>query len=116
MPIIRAVVVNELHEEPAPLLGSGAWETLLNEARVFKEEQDACRASFENVDWKSETLAEAASGCSKCGEHAESGDVFEAGPPKGNRNAWKHGGRSAETIQLRRAVNLLARSARGERL
>jgi hypothetical protein len=38
------------------------------------------------------------------------------GPPKGNRHAWKHGGRSAETIQLRRAVNLLARLARGERL
>jgi hypothetical protein len=36
------------------------------------------------------------------------------GPPKGNRNAWKHGGRSAETTQLRRAMNLLARLARGE--
>ncbi|MET0539762.1 MAG: HGGxSTG domain-containing protein [Xanthobacteraceae bacterium] len=33
-------------------------------------------------------------------------------PPKGNRNAWKHGGRSAEAIELRRAVNLLARLAR----
>jgi hypothetical protein len=38
------------------------------------------------------------------------------GPPKGNRNAWKHGVRSAEAIRLRRAVNLLARVARGERL
>jgi hypothetical protein len=35
------------------------------------------------------------------------------GAPKGNRNAWKHGGRSAETIQLRRAVNLLARLLAG---
>jgi ribosomal protein L37E len=104
MPIIRAVVVNELHEELASLLGSEAWEALLNEARVFKEEQDACRASFDNIDWKSEALEDAASElrcpcctstllrndnaaavsfdqlhlvCSKCGEHVESDDVFE---------------------------------------
>jgi predicted RNA-binding Zn-ribbon protein involved in translation (DUF1610 family) len=104
MPIIRAVIVNELHEKPAALLGSDAWEALLNEARVFKEEQDACRASFDAIDWKSETLADAANEfrcphcsstlvrndnakattfdelklvCSKCGEHAEPEDVFE---------------------------------------
>ena len=57
MPIIRAIVVNELHEEPASLLGSEAWDALLNEARVFKEEQDACRTSFNSIDWKSEALA-----------------------------------------------------------
>lgn len=104
MPIIRSIVVNELSEEPASLLGPAAWEVLLNEARVFKEEQDACRESFDGIDWKSEALAEAAKElrcpdcastlvrndnaaakafdalhlvCSKCGEEAESGQVFE---------------------------------------
>jgi hypothetical protein len=104
MPIVRAVIVNELHEEPAPLLGSEAWESLLNESRVFKEEQEACRTSFKGVDWKSDALADAASElrcphcastlvrndnddaksfdqvqlvCSKCGEDAESDQVFE---------------------------------------
>ncbi|AYJ88016.1 hypothetical protein D3Y57_14280 [Sphingomonas paeninsulae] len=26
------------------------------------------------------------------------------GAPKGNRNAWKHGGRSRETIEMRRKI------------
>lgn len=104
MPIIRAVVLNELHEEPAALLGPEAWEAMLNEAKVFKEEQDACWASFENVDWGSIMLADAAREfrcprctsslirndndsatstdelqmvCSKCGEHADTADVVE---------------------------------------
>jgi hypothetical protein len=34
------------------------------------------------------------------------------GAPKGNRNAWKHGGYSAETLALNRLVRDLARSAR----
>lgn len=104
MPIIRAIVVNELHEEPALLLGSVAWDALLNQAKVFKQEQDACQASFDAIDWKSEALADAATElrcphctstllrndnatatrfddlhlvCSKCGEHAELEDVIE---------------------------------------
>jgi predicted RNA-binding Zn-ribbon protein involved in translation (DUF1610 family) len=104
MPIIRAIVVNELSEEPASLLGQDAWNELLNEAKVFKEEQDACRQSFDGIDWKSDTLSDAAKElrcpnctstlirndnaraaafdelhlvCSKCGEAAESDQVFE---------------------------------------
>jgi hypothetical protein len=30
-----------------------------------------------------------------------------AGPPEGNRNAWKHGSRSAEALALRRQVSEL---------
>lgn len=104
MPIIRAVVVDELHEEPAPLLGDKAWDALLAEAKVFKEAQDACEESFSKIDWKSEALADPAVElrcphctstllrndnasaisfdemqlvCSKCGEHAEVGEVIE---------------------------------------
>ncbi len=104
MPIIRAIITNELREEPVLLLGSNAWDALLNEERVFKEEQDSCRASFGTVDWQSAVLAEEATElrcphctstllrndnasaaefdelllvCSKCGEHAEQEAVLE---------------------------------------
>jgi uncharacterized protein YjcR len=34
------------------------------------------------------------------------------GAPKGNRNAWKHGAHSAETVALMKEVDSLARIAR----
>ena len=104
MPIIHAIIVKELLEEPGPLLGADAWDTLLEEATVFKQEQDACQKSFDAVDWGSEALAEAANEfqcphctstllrnenaagkhrdevrlvCSQCGETAETEEVFE---------------------------------------
>src|SRR5262249_40026434 len=104
MPIIRALIVNELSEEPPLLLGLPAWEALLKEARVFKEEQEACRKSFENIDWQSDALSVAVADficphcgstlirndnaaatssesvhlvCSQCGDHPELTDVFE---------------------------------------
>lgn len=105
MPIIRDVVVKELKKEPAALLGQPAWNAILNQAKVFKAEQDACRRSIEKIDWESETLAGAiaefrcpscsasllrndnaeAKGptelrlvCSKCGEKADHQTVIEA--------------------------------------
>jgi len=38
MPIIRSVLVEELGEEPAHLLGQSTWSVLLEEARVHNEE------------------------------------------------------------------------------
>jgi hypothetical protein len=35
-----------------------------------------------------------------------------AGPPRGNRNAWKHGGCSAEMLRLRRQVRELLHESR----
>jgi ribosomal protein L37E len=105
MPLIRDVIVNELHEEPSALLGRVAWDALLDQAKVFKAEQDACRKSFETIDWESETLADAMKEfrcpncsasllrndnadakvpaelhliCSKCGEDADHEKVIEA--------------------------------------
>ena len=34
------------------------------------------------------------------------------GAPRGNRNAWKHGASSAETLALKREIQALARLAR----
>ena len=105
MPIIRDIIVKELNEEPSALLGQEAWEILLNEARVFKEEQDACKASFIAINWGSEILKEAFKVfrcpycsstlirndntfataprqlelvCSKCGEYVDLDIVIEA--------------------------------------
>jgi hypothetical protein len=105
MPIIRDIVVKELREEPSVLLGSDAWDALLNEAKVFKHEQEACRASFDAVNWETDTLADAFKEfqcqacssslirndnvtatspntlilvCSQCGEPADLEDAIEA--------------------------------------
>lgn len=105
MPIIRDIIVKELNEEPSALLAQEAWEILLNEARVFKEEQDACKASFIAINWGSEILKEAFKVfrcpycsstlirndntvataprqlelvCSKCGEYSDVDIVIEA--------------------------------------
>jgi hypothetical protein len=42
MPIIRDIIVKELHHEPAALLEQAAWDTLLDQAKVFKAEHMAC--------------------------------------------------------------------------
>jgi ribosomal protein L37E len=68
MPIIRAVIVQELNEDPGALLGDAAWNSLLNEERVYKEEIEACRASLADIDWQSDALAAAVSKfrCTAC--------------------------------------------------
>jgi glucans biosynthesis protein len=40
------------------------------------------------------------------------GGTAGSGAPRGNRNAWRHGGRLAETLALRRLASTLAREAR----
>jgi uncharacterized protein YjcR len=51
--------------------------------------------------------APAVRGSSVCRMHGAGG-----GAPKGNRNAMKHGGFTAETIALKREIQALARIAR----
>ena len=104
MPVIRAIVVNELEEDPGDLLGLDAWNALLDEAKVFKAEEDACKATFDNIQWNNGALADAVNElrcpncsssllkndsseasslseldliCSKCGEVADAEAVFE---------------------------------------
>lgn len=105
MPIIRDVIVRELHAEPVALLGHQAWDALLDEARVFRKEKEDCEASFNQIDWKNVELADAAKlficpkcsstllrndnaaarspgdlvlTCSKCGENADLEGTIEA--------------------------------------
>ena len=40
------------------------------------------------------------------------GGAAGSGAPPGNRNAWKHGGRTAEALEMRRLASALAREAR----
>jgi hypothetical protein len=69
MPVIRSVLVGELEEEPAQLLGQQTWDVLLEEARVHEEEAARCRASLEAVEWESEALTVAVKHfyCDNCG-------------------------------------------------
>jgi glucans biosynthesis protein len=49
----------------------------------------------------------AVQGSSVCRMHGAGG-----GPPRGNRNALKHGGFTAETLAMKREISALARMAR----
>ncbi len=40
------------------------------------------------------------------------GGAAGSGAAPGNRNAWRHGGRSAEAVALRRLASTLAREAK----
>jgi glucans biosynthesis protein len=40
------------------------------------------------------------------------GGAAGSGAPPGNRNAWRHGGRTAEAVARRRLASALAREAR----
>jgi len=40
------------------------------------------------------------------------GGVVGSGAPRGNRNAWRHGGRSVEAVALRRLASTLAREVK----
>ena len=115
MPIIRDMIVKELKQEPSTLLGNEAWDAMLNEARVLKEEQTACRTSFIAICWETDTLGiafeefqcpncsstlvrndnakatkpdELLLVCSKCGESAEFDLVIEAAL---NESLWIEG-------------------------
>src|SRR5690606_20035480 len=68
MPTIRSIIIDELKEDPALLLGADTWQTLLQEASVFKEEQIACRATFDSVEWGSDVLFESLPefSCTEC--------------------------------------------------
>jgi hypothetical protein len=105
MPIIRDIIVKELHQDPVALLEAAAWGTLLDQAKVFKAEKIACQKSFKEIKWQSNILAEAVTAfqcpncsssllrndnedakvpadlhlvCSKCGKATEVDKVIEA--------------------------------------
>jgi hypothetical protein len=80
MPIIRDVIVLELKEEPSALLGNQAWSALLNEAQVFLDKQGACWASFDRIDWETDTLGDAFKHfeCPKCSSTLIRNDNGEA--------------------------------------
>lgn len=50
----------------------------------------------------------AINGAKRCRMHGGKG----SGAPEGNRNAWKHGGRSADTLAAARYMRELARQVR----
>jgi len=55
-------------EQPSIVLGD-SWQIMLDVRAVYEKELEACRRTFENVDWKSASLAEAALLCPECKSH-----------------------------------------------
>jgi DNA-directed RNA polymerase subunit RPC12/RpoP len=105
MPVIEQLLVDHLQEEPAALFNNGIWKALLEDKDVFEQQQARCAATFQNVDWKYESLGDALSevrcsicgsslvrqidpdnasfeamelDCAECGEALDRDDIFEA--------------------------------------
>lgn len=53
-------------EDPRAVLGD-TWQAMLEVNELYGHERRACRATFDKVDWKSATLAEAPFKCPDCG-------------------------------------------------
>jgi hypothetical protein len=54
-----------LHEEPTKHLGE-SWEVMLEVKAVYDKELAECEASFANVEWKSNSMAQAPRICPQC--------------------------------------------------
>ena len=52
-------------DQPHEVLGE-AWEVMLEVRSVYERELEECRASFENVKWRSPILADAPFNCPRC--------------------------------------------------
>jgi hypothetical protein len=57
--LIRDFISECLQEEPHQLLGDTCWQTLLNTADVYEAEEEACRKSFEGIDFENQILQDA---------------------------------------------------------
>ena len=68
---------NLLKEQPNEHLGD-SWTVMLGAKELYDRELEQCTETFDGVDWKSESLSQAARPCPKCGSHLVSRGV-EAG-------------------------------------
>jgi len=55
-------------EDPSTVLGD-AWPVMLDVKALYDKELAECRATFDQVDWQSGSMAEAVRVCSKCGSY-----------------------------------------------
>jgi hypothetical protein len=55
-------------EQPYTVLGD-CWQVMLDVRAVYEKELEACRRTFEAVDWNSTSMAEAALVCPECKSH-----------------------------------------------
>jgi predicted RNA-binding Zn-ribbon protein involved in translation (DUF1610 family) len=59
---------NLLKEQPNEHLGD-SWTVMLRAKELYDRELKQCTETFDGVDWKSESLSQAARPCPKCGSH-----------------------------------------------
>jgi hypothetical protein len=58
----------QMDEEPREHLGS-SWAVMLAAKDLYDRELKQCKATFDDVEWKSQALSEAARPCPHCGSH-----------------------------------------------
>lgn len=73
--LINDFVYHELQEDPKQLLGDECWNILIEEREVYDGQKKRCNSSFDNVDWRYQTIEYALSelNCPECGS-----DLIEA--------------------------------------
>jgi predicted RNA-binding Zn-ribbon protein involved in translation (DUF1610 family) len=59
---------SSLKEQPNEHLGD-SWAVMLGVKELYDRELKQCTETFDGVDWKSESLSQAARPCPKCGSH-----------------------------------------------
>jgi len=57
--VVRNFIKLQLKEDPAALLGSRDWQTLLRANDVYEKEKRVCRRRLERLEWPSEQLHQA---------------------------------------------------------
>ena len=60
MPVIYAIVVKELKQEPMVLLGPEVWNSLLQQSEIFERQKEQCRSTFEGIEWGNRERKESA--------------------------------------------------------
>lgn len=63
---ITVALFQQAGEHPAEMLGD-AWLTMLEVRELYEAELARCRATFDDVDWVSSTVAEVHLRCTECG-------------------------------------------------
>lgn len=66
--LIRDFLSEHLEQDPQEALGSDCWATLLEVSDVYSAEENACKATIDEIDWKYHSVEVALKNlrCSKC--------------------------------------------------
>ena len=84
---VVAALFRQIDKAPREVLGDDAWQVMLDAREIYERELEACRRTFENVDWPVGLLADAKLSCPEC----QSDLVAQQNPNKRSTNLWTAG-------------------------